>query len=307
MNKYISEKRPHLIPAIIAALMLLGALAPWPYGYYQLLRFVTCGVAVYIVYTAYNWQRIWAVWLFGFIALLFNPLIPIHLSREIWQPIDVICALLFFLIGFMFKEPSDVEETGKGLQEQDRLEATRLDGEIDKLKEHRKKIGRSRDQHYAFVQVLRDLFFDMPDKIIAILKDERRNDSLLDLWDKVGEEVGKAGLVPAGGLSAEIKMLDNNTVVGLITLPTPQLMCEAYFVALVYCPEESSEQKPLTRFIVLEHTIDLNDGSPPNVLCQWEGGDEHVNMGYSCEPTLEDFSEAVCSILMINDLRYKHT
>ena len=99
------EKRPLLIPSGIAALMLFGALAPWPYGYYQLLRFVTCGVAVYIAYMAYNWQKIWAVWLFGFIALLFNPLIPIHLSREIWQPIDVICAILFGAVAFVLKNP----------------------------------------------------------------------------------------------------------------------------------------------------------------------------------------------------------
>jgi len=49
MSGSVLQKRPHLIPAIIAALILLGALAPWPYGYYQLLRFVVCSVAVYMV------------------------------------------------------------------------------------------------------------------------------------------------------------------------------------------------------------------------------------------------------------------
>jgi hypothetical protein len=77
--------------------MLLLALVPWPYSYYQLLRFVTCGAAVYVAFMAYNWQKMWAVWLFGFIAVLFNPLIPIHLSREIWQPIDVVCGVLYGL------------------------------------------------------------------------------------------------------------------------------------------------------------------------------------------------------------------
>ena len=99
--------RPHFIPCLIAASMLLGALASWPYGYYQLLRFITCGVAVYIAFTAYHWQKIWAVWLFGIIAFLFNPLIPIHLSREIWQPIDAICAILFLAIIFILKEPKE--------------------------------------------------------------------------------------------------------------------------------------------------------------------------------------------------------
>lgn len=105
MGKSVLEKRSHLIPAIIAAIILLFALAPWPYGYYQLLRFVVCGAASYIAFMAYNWQKIWATWLFGFIAVLFNPLIPIHLSREIWQTIDVVCAALFVVVAIILKEP----------------------------------------------------------------------------------------------------------------------------------------------------------------------------------------------------------
>ncbi len=101
----MSEKRPHLIPSLIAVTMLLISLADLPYGYYQLLRFVTCGVAMYVAYTAYKWQKVWVVWLFGFVALLFNPLIPIHLSRELWQPIDVLCALTFTVIAITLKNP----------------------------------------------------------------------------------------------------------------------------------------------------------------------------------------------------------
>lgn len=104
------EKRPHLIPASVAALMLLGVLAYWPYGYYILLRWVTCAAAVFAAYVAYDWQKLWATWLFGFIALLFNPLILVHLSREMWQPIDVVCAILFIVIVFVLKEPTEEKE-----------------------------------------------------------------------------------------------------------------------------------------------------------------------------------------------------
>jgi hypothetical protein len=105
MNKTILEKRPHLIPCIIAAIMLLLALAPWPYGYYQLLRFVVCGVAIYVAFIAYNWHKTWATCLFGFIAILFNPLAPIHLSRETWQAIDVICGIIFIAVAIIFNIP----------------------------------------------------------------------------------------------------------------------------------------------------------------------------------------------------------
>lgn len=103
-------QRPHLIPVIIATLMLFAALGQWPYGYYQLLRWVTCAAAVFVAYTAYNWQKLWAVWLFGFIVLLFNPLIPIHLSRELWQPINVICALLFGASVVFLKKPAEQKQ-----------------------------------------------------------------------------------------------------------------------------------------------------------------------------------------------------
>jgi hypothetical protein len=97
MSESVLQKRPHLIPAIIAALMLLGALGSWPYGYYQLLRWVTCGAGIWIAVVAYSWQKVWVTWLFGIIAVLFNPLVPIHLTKEIWQTIDVICAILFII------------------------------------------------------------------------------------------------------------------------------------------------------------------------------------------------------------------
>ena len=95
MHSRILQSRPHLIPALIAAIMLVAALADWPYGYYQLLRFVTCGVAAYIAYLAYQRQKMWAAWLFGLIAVLFNPLIPVHLNREAWAIIDCTCAMVF--------------------------------------------------------------------------------------------------------------------------------------------------------------------------------------------------------------------
>ena len=107
MNDSLLEKRPHLVPAAIAALMLFGALGYWPYGYYQLLRFVVCGISAYTAFMAYEWQKQWVAWLFGFIAVLFNPLIPIHLPREVWQMIDVTCAFLFVAIAFALRKPKE--------------------------------------------------------------------------------------------------------------------------------------------------------------------------------------------------------
>ena len=100
------QQRPHLIPFIIASVILLGALGNWPYGYYQLLRWITCGAAVCVAFLAYHWEKKWATVVFAIVAVLFNPLLPIHLSRDLWQPIDVVCAVLFVVVGLILKKPA---------------------------------------------------------------------------------------------------------------------------------------------------------------------------------------------------------
>ncbi len=101
------RRRPHLIPALIVAGILLGALADLPYGYYQMLRWVTCGISAYITVKSYQWETAWATWLFAAIAILFNPLIPIELSKPIWRPIDIGCAVLFILATIVVKKPEE--------------------------------------------------------------------------------------------------------------------------------------------------------------------------------------------------------
>ncbi len=85
---------------IIAILFLFGALADNPYSYYQFLRWIVLGVGSYSAYLAYNsGRKIWMV-IFGGIALLFNPIIPFYLSRNTWQMIDVVVAILFIIALF---------------------------------------------------------------------------------------------------------------------------------------------------------------------------------------------------------------
>lgn len=98
-------RRPHLIPSLIIAVLLLIAILPLPYGYYSFLRWVTCGIAAVTSFIAYQWGFKWAPWVFIPLAILFNPILPIHLTKEIWQPIDIIAAILFSGSAFVFKKP----------------------------------------------------------------------------------------------------------------------------------------------------------------------------------------------------------
>lgn len=86
----------------ISAVLLFGALLDgWPYGYFTLLRFIVCIFSGYITFKAYEFGKEFWMYSFGFLAILFNPIIPIHLSREIWVVIDFFAGI--FMTVSIFK------------------------------------------------------------------------------------------------------------------------------------------------------------------------------------------------------------
>jgi len=86
---------------ICSCLLLLG-LTNLPIGFYTFLRIVVTIGSVVIVVTEYeNGIGFWVV-CFGLIAILFNPIIPIHLNeKDIWMPIDIVVAILFLAKAFV--------------------------------------------------------------------------------------------------------------------------------------------------------------------------------------------------------------
>lgn len=86
---------------ILAALMLL-CLAPMPYGYFQLVRFVAMVAFGLMAYQYYLRQKTLATVIFFVLAVLFQPIYKIALGRAIWNVIDVAVAVL--LIGLFVLE-----------------------------------------------------------------------------------------------------------------------------------------------------------------------------------------------------------
>lgn len=81
--------------AVIAALMLFIAMAELPYGYYQILRFVICGISIYVAIEANERKNPTWVWTMVVMAILFNPLIPIRFKKEDWQVVDCIAGFIY--------------------------------------------------------------------------------------------------------------------------------------------------------------------------------------------------------------------
>ena len=82
--------------------MMLLCLAPMPYGYFQLVRFVAMIVFGLMAYRCYQNQKMVATWVFGALALLFQPIYKIALGRVVWNVVDVIVAI-FLIILFVFE------------------------------------------------------------------------------------------------------------------------------------------------------------------------------------------------------------
>jgi hypothetical protein len=80
---------------LIGGIALLIGLANIPYGYYQFLRWFVCGIAVYGAYLNYSNKRYIWVWVFGVVALLFNPIFKFYLASGAWKTIYLSSGVLF--------------------------------------------------------------------------------------------------------------------------------------------------------------------------------------------------------------------
>lgn len=86
------------------AIALLLCLAPMPYGYYTLIRYVSAIVFAIMGYQYWeqNNKQLAIIWIA--LAGLFQPILKIGLDRLTWNLIDVIIAIWLFIIIWKDKE-----------------------------------------------------------------------------------------------------------------------------------------------------------------------------------------------------------
>lgn len=81
------------IARIITALLMFWGLKENPAGYYTILNLVVFVVSGYGAYFSYRLKKRDWIWVFGIIALVYNPLIPFKLNIATWTVVDLICAV----------------------------------------------------------------------------------------------------------------------------------------------------------------------------------------------------------------------
>lgn len=111
MNK---DKKKNIALFIAVAFLFAALFNGLPYGFFTLLRFVVFASSAYVAYMAYEAKKEKWVWTFGFLAVLFNPFIVIHLDREIWSIIDLIVGVFMIISVSVFKlKPNSTEHDYK--------------------------------------------------------------------------------------------------------------------------------------------------------------------------------------------------
>jgi len=100
------------IPQLIACGMLLLALNPGnPYGYYILLRWVCCAVFAYLAYYTLKQEKRGWTWVLGITAVVYNPILRVHLTRDIWSVINLITIGIAVASVFIVKKEKDKPKT----------------------------------------------------------------------------------------------------------------------------------------------------------------------------------------------------
>ena len=91
---------------LLAVLMLL-CLAPMPYGYFQLVRFISTLAFGVMAYRYYMERKEWLAYTCGTLALLFQPFYKIALGRTVWNIVDVIVAIGLLILFFYERRKGD--------------------------------------------------------------------------------------------------------------------------------------------------------------------------------------------------------
>lgn len=82
---------------ILPVILLVLALFPMPSGYYTLLRLIVFICSIYFVFKYLEIRNETMTWIFGILAVIYNPIIPVYLyNKTLWAIINLITIAVFF-------------------------------------------------------------------------------------------------------------------------------------------------------------------------------------------------------------------
>jgi len=77
--------------------LVIGIL-PMPFGYYTLSRLIVSAGALFFAFNFHKQNTNYKVWIFGFLVVLYNPIILISLgSKELWMLVNIPTVYYFYI------------------------------------------------------------------------------------------------------------------------------------------------------------------------------------------------------------------
>lgn len=104
MSKGINVKKIWIPQAIVIPMLLWAFYPENPYGYYILLRWICCAVFVYLAIQAWEMEKQGWIWIFGITAAIYNPIIRVHSTREMWSIVNLVTIGLAIMSIFTLKD-----------------------------------------------------------------------------------------------------------------------------------------------------------------------------------------------------------
>ena len=96
-NKKMKKTKEKDIFWIAPIVVLIIALFPLPIGYYTLSRLVVSACALYYAIQFYKRNNTTYTWIYGFLVVLYNPILPIYLYEKfIWVAVNLITIYIFY-------------------------------------------------------------------------------------------------------------------------------------------------------------------------------------------------------------------
>lgn len=87
-------------------MLLFGCLLNFPYGYYQITRFLCFAGFALLAYESNEKKEVYYTIIFACLSLLFQPFYKISLGRDLWNVVDVIIGFALILSIFQLKKES---------------------------------------------------------------------------------------------------------------------------------------------------------------------------------------------------------
>ena len=84
---------PKPIVYLFALVLAVGAL-PMPYGYYVFLRLIACAGFAFAAYVVVRRKHKVLPWVYGGLAIVFNPAVRVIFPKSVWAAVDIAAALL---------------------------------------------------------------------------------------------------------------------------------------------------------------------------------------------------------------------